>query len=521
MQITHALISVFDKTNLIELAQFLNQHHIKILSTGGSSQAIREAGIDVIDVSDITQFPEIFDGRVKSLHPRIHGGILARRSHPADLQIMEEYNIPSIGLVVVNLYPFEETLKQGGSYEELVEKIDIGGPSMLRSAAKNHKDVTVICDPNDYQKLMGDLTQHDGNKTCQKFRKKMAAKAFSLSAAYDAAISAWLNQETNQEFPLKLSLSYQKQYELRYGENPHQKAAFYKSYNQELGLADANLLSGKELSYNNINDADAALSMVAEFQEPACVIVKHANPCGVALGSNVNQAWDRAFAGDPTSAFGGIVAFNHEVTAEVAKKMHEIFLEVIIAPQFSKEAIDILSQKKNLRLLAFPQINELYEAYTYRSVRGGLLVQSQDNSLFDGELQVVTYRSPSEEELTDLHLAWKISKYVKSNAIVLAKKQQIIGVGAGQMSRIDSTLNAIRKAEEIGKEAKETISRTHGAVVASDAFYPFADGLIAAAKAGIRAVIQPGGSMRDKEVIAAANDYDMAMLFTNQRHFRH
>ncbi len=521
MSITHALISVYDKTGLIELARFLTKKKIKILSTGGSAQAIREAGMDVTDVSDITQFPEIFDGRVKSLHPRIHGGILARRDYKADLQIMKEYDIPSIGLVVVNLYPFEDTLKAGGSYEELVEKIDIGGPSMLRSAAKNHKDVTVICDPCDYAKLMGDLEQHEGNTTCQKFRRKMAAKAFCLSAAYDSAISTWLNGQIGQELPQKLSLSYEKQYDLRYGENPHQQAAFYKSRNSELGLADAKQLAGKALSYNNINDGDAALSMVAEFKEPACIIVKHANPCGAALAADIDGAWHKALAADPVSAFGGIVAFNRELNASTAQKMHEMFLEVIIAPCFSKEAMDILSQKKNLRLLAFPQMDNLHENHTYRSVHGGLLVQSQDNSLFADEPQCVSRRSPTENELKDLHFAWVISKYVKSNAIVFAKNQQIIGVGAGQMSRVDATLNAIRKADEMGHAAGEVARRTQGAVVASDAFYPFADGLIEAAKAGATAVIQPGGSLRDNEVIAAADEYDMAMLLTGQRHFRH
>lgn len=521
MQITHALISVFDKTGLIELAQFLTQKNIKILSTGGSAKALRKAGIDVTDVSDITGFPEVFDGRVKSLHPRIHGGILARRHHEADLQIMEAHNIPSIGLVVVNLYPFEDTLKAGGSYEELVEKIDIGGPSMLRSAAKNHADVTVISDPLDYQKLMGDLEQHGGHKTCKKFRRKMAAKAFALSASYDAAISGWLNEEIGIDFPPKLNLSYEKQEDLRYGENPHQKAAFYKSKNGEKGLADAKMLSGKALSYNNINDGDAALAMVCEFKEPACIIVKHANPCGGAIGADINEAWDKALATDPVSAFGGIVAFNQEVTEAVAKKMHKIFLEVIIAPSFSKQALDILQQKKALRLLEFPYIEALHESWTYRSVSGGLLVQSQDNSLFDGEPKLVSKRSPTEAELKDLHLAWKVSKYVKSNAIVFAKNQQIMGVGAGQMSRVDATKIAIAKADEMAKAAKESQARIKGAAVASDAFYPFADGVIEAAKAGATAIIQPGGSIKDDEVIAAANEYNMAMLFTGQRHFRH
>ncbi len=521
MQITHALISVYDKTGLTELARFLTEKNIQILSTGGSATAIRKAGMSVTDVSDITQFPEIFDGRVKSLHPRIHGGILARRSNADDLKIMEEYDIPSIGLVIVNLYPFEKTLKQGGSYEDLVDKIDIGGPSMLRSAAKNHGDVTVISDPADYEKLMGDMEQHKGHHTCKKFRQKMAAKAFSLSASYDAAISRWLNGHAGFDFPQKLSLAFEKQYDLRYGENPHQKAAFYKSGNQELGLADATQLSGKELSYNNINDGDAALSMVAEFAHPACIIVKHANPCGGAIGADVSEAWDKALAADPISAFGGIVAFNQEVDATVAQKMHEIFLEVIIAPAFSAEAKEILSQKKALRLLEFSSMADLHESFIYRSVRGGLLMQSQDNSLFDGEPNIVTKRMPSAKELEDLHFAWVISKYVKSNAIVFAKNQQIIGIGAGQMSRVDSTLNAIRKADEMGSKVGESKRRTQGSVVASDAFYPFADGLISAAKAGITAAIQPGGSMRDEEVIAAANEYDMAMLFTKQRHFRH
>lgn len=513
-QITHALLSVYDKTGLVELAQFLHGQNIQILSTGGSAKTIRNANIPVTDVSDVTGFPEIFDGRVKSLHPKIHGGILARRDNESDQQTMAAQQIAPIGLVVVNLYPFEQTLKDGGTYDELVEKIDIGGPSMLRSAAKNHAYVTVISDPADYTKLMGDLEQHGGNTTCKKFRRKMAAKAFSLSASYDAAISKWLNTEVGQDLPPKLSLSFEKVYDLRYGENPHQQAAFYQSKNGELGLANAQQLQGKELSYNNINDGDAALSMVAEFKEPACIIVKHANPCGGAVATNIETAWQNALKGDPVSAFGGIVAFNRTVTATVATELANIFLEVIIAPSFSVEAKEILEAKNNLRLLEFPYMSELKETYTYRSVKGGLLVQSQDNDLFEGEPQCVTKRAPTAQELKDLHFAWIISKYVKSNAILFAKNQMIIGTGAGQMSRVDATLNAIRKATETKNDMR-------GGVVASDAFYPFPDGLIAAAKAGITAAIQPGGSIKDEAVIETANEYDMAMLITKMRHFRH
>ncbi|MFV0431740.1 MAG: bifunctional phosphoribosylaminoimidazolecarboxamide formyltransferase/IMP cyclohydrolase [Alphaproteobacteria bacterium] len=513
-QITHALLSVYDKEGLIELAQFLDSQNIKILSTGGSAKAIRDANIDVTDVSEVTGFPEIFGGRVKSLHPKIHGGILARRDNEGDQKVMIEQSIAPIGLVVVNLYPFEDTLKAGGTYEELVEKIDIGGPSMLRSAAKNHADVTVISDPADYQKLMGDMQQHGGNTTCKKFRRKMAAKAFSLSASYDVAISRWLNSELGQDLPQKLALSFEKKYDLRYGENPHQKAAFYGAKNGELGLGDALQIQGKELSYNNINDGDAALSMVAEFSEPACIVVKHANPCGGAVADNIETAWQNALKGDPVSAFGGIVAFNREVTATVARQMVEIFLEVIIAPKFSDEAKEVLAAKKNLRLLEFTQMDALKESYTYRSVKGGLLVQAQDNELFDGEPQCVTKRKPTNSELKDLNFAWVICKYVKSNAILFVKNQMIIGTGAGQMSRVDATLNAIRKAKEVGNDIA-------GAVVASDAFYPFPDGLIAAAEAGVKAVVQPGGSIKDEDVIKAADEHDIAMLLTSMRHFRH
>ncbi len=522
--IRRALISVSDKTGLEDFArQLVERFGVEIISTGGTAKALQNAGIEVRDVSDLTGFPEIMDGRVKTLHPNVHGGILARRGDTEHEAAMEAHGIAPIDLVVVNLYPFEQTLAAGADYETCVENIDIGGPAMIRAAAKNHASVTVVVDPADYDKLLGDMAQHDG-ATCAKFRRKLAQKAFARTAAYDAAISNWLGKEVEDAdnpqgaWPRTFTAQFVKKQDMRYGENPHQRAAFYVDAQgvQEPSIATARQLQGKELSYNNIADADAALECVKQFDEgPACVIVKHANPCGVAVAGSLLEAYERAYETDPESAFGGIIAFNRPLDEETARAIIERqFVEVIVAPEVEEAAAAAVAKKKNVRLLATGMWErEARPRLDVKRVNGGLLVQDTDLALHE-ELKVATRRAPTEEEMRDLIFAWKVCKFVKSNAIVYARDQRTIGVGAGQMSRVNSARIARIKAEHAGLEIE-------GAVVASDAFFPFADGLLEAAGAGCKAVIQPGGSIRDDEVIAAADEHGIAMVLTGMRHFRH
>ncbi len=522
--VRRALLSVSDKSGLVDFARTLAEKYgVEILSTGGTARALKEAGIPVVDVSEVTGFPEIMDGRVKTLHPKIHGGLLAVRGNAEHEAAMAEHGITPIDLLVVNLYPFEETVASGADYDACVENIDIGGPAMIRAAAKNHASVAVVVDPADYEKLLGDMEQHGGG-TCSKFRRKLAQKAFARTAAYDAAISNWLGAVVENPdapeaaMPRTFTAQFVKRQDMRYGENPHQKAAFYvdAAGQGEPSVATARQLQGKELSYNNIADTDAALECVKQFDEgPACVIVKHANPCGVALGDSLLEAYERAFSTDPESAFGGIIAFNRELDGETAAAIVERqFVEVIVAPKVSAEAAEAVARKKNVRLLecgAWPE--KPAPRLDFKRVNGGLLVQDADLALFD-ELKVVTKRAPTDEEMRDLLFAWKVCKFVKSNAIVYCRDLMTIGVGAGQMSRVNSARIATIKAEQAGLEVK-------GSVVASDAFFPFADGLLEAAGAGATAVIQPGGSIRDEEVIAAADEAGLAMVFTGMRHFRH
>jgi phosphoribosylaminoimidazolecarboxamide formyltransferase / IMP cyclohydrolase len=517
--IGRALISVSDKTGLAGLGKALSERGVELISTGGTSSALAAAGLAVKDVSEITRFPEMMDGRLKTLHPRVHGGLLAIREEPAHQAAMLAHNIPPIDLLIVNLYPFEDALKRGAAFHDMIENIDIGGPAMIRAAAKNHDDVTVIVDVADYAALLAELEANNG-ATRHAFRRAMAQKAFARTSAYDAAISNWLAREIGEEAPVWRTFGGKLSSKMRYGENPHQKAAFYVGPEARPGVATARQLQGKELSYNNINDTDAAYELVAEFDPAvtaAVAIIKHANPCGVATGATLLEAYEKALASDPVSAFGGIVALNRKLDATAAKKIVEIFTEVIIAPEADEEAIAIVATKKNLRLLIAgalpdPQAPTL----TVRSVAGGLLVQDRDNgSLKSEDIKVVTKRAPTEAELRDLLFAWKVGKHVKSNAIVYVKNGATVGVGAGQMSRVDSARIAALKAKDSGGPG------TAGSVVASDAFFPFADGLMAAVEAGATAVIQPGGSMRDNEVIAAADAADVAMVFTGMRHFRH
>ncbi len=516
--ITRALLSVSDKTGLLEFAQQLQARGIEILSTGGTAKMLTQYDIPVIEVSDYTGFPEIMDGRVKTLHPKIHGGILARRG--MDNAVMEQHNIPPIDLIIVNLYPFEATIAQEDcTLEDAIENIDIGGPTMVRASAKNHAHVTIVVDPNDYEMIANELDDNEG-AISQATRFKLATKAFEHTAKYDGMIANYLGQIVENDkpegFATTFNVQYRKAQTMRYGENPHQSAAFYIAENQtETCIATAKQLQGKELSYNNIGDTDAALECVKQFDNaPACVIVKHANPCGVATGKNILEAYDRAFATDPESAFGGIIAFNKKLKRKTAQKIIERqFVEVIIAPSVSTKAQQIIHEKKNVRLLKCGKFGKTQARLDYKRVNGGLLVQDADLSLYN-ELSVVTERAPSDEEMQDLLFAWKVAKFVKSNAIVYAKNQMTIGVGAGQMSRINSARIAGIKAEHANLQVQ-------GSVMASDAFFPFKDGIEAAAEAGIVAVIQPGGSMRDKEVIEAANKAGMAMVFTKMRHFRH
>lgn len=524
--IRRALISVSDKTGIVEFAQALANRGVDILSTGGTARLLAEQGIKVTEVSDYTGFPEMMDGRVKTLHPKVHGGVLGRRGQ--DDAVMAQHGIDPIDMVVVNLYPFAQTVaKAGCTLEDAVENIDIGGPTMVRSAAKNHKDVTIVVNAHDYDRVLSELETNNGSLT-HATRFDLAIAAFEHTAAYDGMIANYFgkmvpsygdNKEGDDEskFPRTFNQQFEKKQDMRYGENSHQAAAFYvESSPEEASVSTARQIQGKALSYNNIADTDAALECVKEFDQPACVIVKHANPCGVALGDNILEAYDRAYKTDPTSAFGGIIAFNQELDAATAQAIVERqFVEVIIAPSVSAEAIEVVAAKKNVRLLECGEWSGKTTGFDVKRVNGGLLVQDLDQGMVSqDDLKVVSKRQPSEDELRDALFCWKVAKYVKSNAIVYAKGNMTIGVGAGQMSRVYS-------AKIAGIKAADENLEVAGSVMASDAFFPFRDGIDAAAEAGITCVIQPGGSMRDEEVIAAADEHGMAMVFTGMRHFRH
>ncbi|RIK97835.1 MAG: bifunctional phosphoribosylaminoimidazolecarboxamide formyltransferase/inosine monophosphate cyclohydrolase [Proteobacteria bacterium] len=524
-RVTRALISVSDKTGLIEFARALAGHGIELVSTGGTAKAIAAAGLKVRDVSDLTGFPEMMDGRVKTLHPNVHGGLLAIRDNAEHARAMADHGIAPIDLLVVNLYPFEATVAKGASEEDCIENIDIGGPAMIRAAAKNHGDVAVVVEAADYRDVLDELAANDG-ATSLDLRRRLAAKAYARTAAYDAAISNWFAEQLKTPAPDYRAIGGRLVEALRYGENPHQSAAFYRTGAIRAGVATARQVQGKQLSYNNINDTDAAYECVAEFdpkRTAACVIVKHANPCGVAEGADLVDAYRKALACDSTSAFGGIVALNRTLDAEAARAITGIFTEVIIAPEATEEAIAIVAAKKNLRLLLAGALPDPRGAgLTAKTVAGGLLVQSRDNAVVDDmTLRVATRRAPTEAELRDLRFAFRVAKHVKSNTIVYAKDLATVGIGAGQMSRVDSARIAARKAQDAATEAKLAAPLTKGSVVASDAFFPFADGLLVAIEAGATAVIQPGGSMRDNEVIEAADAHGIAMVLTGTRHFRH
>lgn len=519
-----ALISVSDKTGLIDFARALADAGVEILSTGGTAAALRDAGLTVRDVSDATGFPEMMDGRVKTLHPVVHGGLLALRDDAAHQQAASEHGIEMIDLLVVNLYPFEETVAKGASQADCVENIDIGGPAMIRAAAKNHAFVSVVVDVQDYDTVLAQLRAKGGTDLA--LRQRLAQTAYARTAAYDAAVSNWMAEAIGDEAPRRRSFSGTLAQGLRYGENPHQRAAFYVSGQSRPGVATARQWQGKELSYNNINDTDAAFELVAEFdpaQGPACAIIKHANPCGVARADTAAEAYRRAFDCDRTSAFGGIIALNQTLDGDTARAITEIFTEVVIAPDATEDARAVFAERKNLRLLTTGGLPDPSASGTaFRQVAGGFLVQSRDNGRVSrDDLRVVTRRQPSPEELDDLLFAWQVAKHVKSNAIVYARDLATVGIGAGQMSRIDSTRIGQRKAQDMAQALSLPQPLTIGSAVASDAFFPFADGVEALAEAGARAVIQPGGSMRDAEVIAAADALGLAMVFTGQRHFRH
>lgn len=517
--IRRALISVSDKTNVIELAQGLSNLGVELLSTGGTAKLLADAGLVVTEISEYTKFPEMMDGRIKTLHPKVHGALLGRTG--VDEDVMEQHEIEGIDLLVVNLYPFEETVaKADVQLSEAIENIDIGGPAMIRAASKNHDRVTVLVNPSDYQEMLEEFGTYGGMSHAN--RHVLAAKAFAHTARYDGLIANYLSAitdtEEKKEFPRYLTTQFTHRSELRYGENPHQSAAFYIEPNAKPGtIGNARQIQGKALSYNNIADADAALSCVKEFTQPACVIVKHANPCGVAVEGNLTLAYLKAFTTDPTSAFGGVLAFNGVVDGKTAESiLDKQFAEVIIAPSFAKEALDVFATKKNLRIISCGEWSDKPEPWMmYKRVSGGLLVQDADIDMLDVEQsKIVSKRKPTRDELEDMQFAWKVGKWVKSNAIVYAKDGQTIGVGAGQMSRVVSARIASMKADDAGLKVP-------GSVMASDAFFPFRDGIDAAAQAGISAVIQPGGSIRDEEVIQAADEHDIAMIFTGMRHFNH
>lgn len=520
-----ALLSVSDKAGLIELATALSQRGVELLSTGGSAKTLREAGLTVIDVADVTGFPEMMDGRVKTLHPGVHGGLLALRDNDAHVAAMQEHNISAIDLLVVNLYPFEETVAKGADYDTCIENIDIGGPAMIRAAAKNHTFVTTVVDVEDYSALLAELDANNG-ETTYAFRQTMAQTAYARTASYDTAVSTWMAGAIGQNTPRRRSFTGTILQTLRYGENPHQSASFYSDGTGRPGAASATQHQGKELSYNNINDTDAAYELIAEFDPddgPAVAIIKHANPSGVARADTLVSAYQRAFNTDQISPFGGIIALNSALDADTAREIVKIFTEVVIAPGASDEAREIFAAKKNLRLLTTQGLPNPREAgLTMRQVSGGMLVQDKDSGYVALEdLKIVTKRAPTEAEMADLLFAWKVAKHVKSNAIVYVKDSATVGVGAGQMNRLDSALIAAQKAVRMAKALGLPEPLTIGSAVASDAFFPFADGLLEAAAAGATSVIQPGGSMRDTEVIAAADEAGIAMVFTGMRHFRH
>jgi phosphoribosylaminoimidazolecarboxamide formyltransferase/IMP cyclohydrolase len=523
--ISRAIISVSDKSGLVEFARRLEGFGVEFVSTGGTARALSQAGLKVGDVADLTGFLEMMDGRVKTLHPKIHGGLLAVRHNGEHMRTMREHDIPAIDLVVVNLYPFEAAAATGLSFDDCLENIDIGGPALIRSAAKNHADVVVIVEPQDYSVLIAEMSAHQG-MTSQALRRRLAAKAFARTAAYDAAISNWFAGELNEAAPDFRAFGGCLIQPLRYGENPHQSAAFYRTPEVRPGVAASRQVQGKQLSYNNINDTDAAYECVAEFdplRTAACAIIKHANPCGVARAASLLEAYRKALACDPVSAYGGIVALNRPLEADAARAITEMFTEVIIAPEATPEAMAIVGAKKNLRLLIVGSLPDPRAAgLMLKSVAGGLLVQARDNAVVDEmPLTTVTKWVPTPAELADLRFAFSVAKHVKSNTIVYAKDGATVGIGAGQMSRVDAARIAVRKAMDGAQEAGLPAPLTIGSVVASDAFFPFADGLLVAIEAGATAVIQPGVSLRDHEVIKAADDHGVAMVFTGTRHFRH
>lgn len=521
--VRRALISVSDKTGLDDFARRLVAAGIEIISTGGTAAALKKASINALDVSDITGFPEMMDGRVKTLHPKVHGGLLAQRRNPEHLAAMKLHGIAPIDLLVVNLYPFELAVAEGAEYETAIENIDIGGPAMIRAAAKNHAGVGVVVDVEDYAAIANEI-ENAGGLTLET-RKRLAATAFARTAAYDAAISAWFAGELREEFPRRYAVAGTRMQMLRYGENPHQSAAFYSGGKRRFGVATARQLQGKELSYNNLNDTDAAFELIAELgtERPSVAIIKHANPCGVASGDTLAEAWDLALRCDPVSAFGGVIALNRRLDRATAERVISIFSEVIIAPEIDEEALEVVRAKKNLRVLAAGGVPDPAEGgVTMRPLAGGFLLQSRDNGRTTAlDLKAVTKRKPTDAETRDMLFAFRVAKHVKSNAIVYVKDEATVGIGAGQMSRVDSSRIAAQKSSDAAKAAGLMAPLARGSVVASDAFFPFADGLLAAAEAGATAVIQPGGSVRDDEVIRAADEAGLAMVFTGMRHFRH
>jgi IMP cyclohydrolase (EC 3.5.4.10)/phosphoribosylaminoimidazolecarboxamide formyltransferase (EC 2.1.2.3) len=509
-----ALISVSDKTGILEFAKELKNLGYEIISSSGTAKYLKENGIDVIEVSQITGFPEILDGRVKTLHPKIHGGILAIRDNQEHMKQLEENDIKPIDIVVINLYPFENTVKKGADLDEIIENIDIGGPALVRASAKNYKYVAIITDPKDYSDIINELKEY--GEISIHTKKKLSLKAFRHTAFYDSIISQVLNEkfEINEDFPENLTIPMRLKSGLRYGENPHQKASLYiNPLENGISVADSEILQGKEMSFNNYYDVDSAVLLVKEFEEPACVIVKHNNPCGVAVAENIKQAYTLALETDPKSAFGGIVAFNKEVDEDTAKELTKLFLEVVVAPSFSDSALEVLKTKKNLRVVKVKNFDKKLEGKDIKRISGGYLLQDRNLGLYT-ELKVVTERQPTEKELEDLIFALKVVKHVKSNAVVIAKDKRTVGIGVGQTSRVDSLETAIKKAKEFNLPLE-------GSVLASEAFFPFRDSIDTAAKEGIKAVIQPGGSIRDQEVIDACNEYGIAMVFTNMRHFKH
>jgi phosphoribosylaminoimidazolecarboxamide formyltransferase/IMP cyclohydrolase len=525
--IKRALLSVSDKTGITELAQALSAMGVEILSTGGTAETLKKAGVKVKDISDHTGFPEIMEGRVKTLHPKVHGGILARRDAADHIAAMQQHGIEGIDMVVVNLYPFAQTIRRTKDIQDCIENIDIGGPAMIRAAAKNHEFVAVVTNPADYDSVIADLTKHKGQISGD-LRRSLAAAAFSLTAYYDSSIANWMlsqNAPTDTTLPRHISFAGHLKQSLRYGENPHQSAGLYLVDESETrpGAASATQIQGKELSYNNINDTNAAFELVAEFDAPAVAIIKHANPCGVAVNDDLLKAYELALRCDPVSAFGGIIALNRPLSKDLAEAITKMFVEVIIAPSVDEAALPVLAKKANIRVLTTGAMPTAHNpARQVVRIAGGLLVQDQDSAtLAESDLKIVTKRKPTESEMRDLLFAFRVAKHVKSNAIIYAKDGASVGIGAGQMSRIDSSRIAAWKAGEAAKAAGLPESLATGSVVASDAFFPFADGLISAAEAGVTAVIQPGGSIRDEEVIASADERGLAMVFTGMRHFRH